>query len=78
MFVIMDIDDGLTLSAAIDCLRAAGRAMYWSRLPALVLLPAGLADGESALRDSGVISPCVAKPFEMKDIVNYIRRSQAR
>jgi DNA-binding response OmpR family regulator len=77
-FVMMDVEDDMTLPAAVECLRAAGRAMYWSRLPGLVLLSPGLAEQESALRESGVMSPCIAKPIDMGKVLLQIRRSHAR
>ena len=77
-FVVMDIENDTSLSAAVERLREASRIMYWSRLPALVLLPPGLAEQESVLRENGVISPSLAKPVKIDSLLAQIRRSYAR
>ena len=77
-FVVTDIANNTSLSAAEESLREAGRIMYWTRLPALVLLPPELAKQEAVFRDNGVISPCLAKPVAMDSLLAQIRRSYAR
>ena len=76
-FVIMDIADGTTLDAAAAELGTARLAIAWCRLPAIVLLPAKLAGAEEALRERGMLSPCLAKPIDIPRLVKHIRQRQA-
>lgn len=78
IFVIMDFEDDLPLEAALESRRAAGQALYWSRLPALVLFPPHLATHEELFRENGMMSPCLTKPFSIADLLLQLRRSQAR
>jgi CheY-like chemotaxis protein len=77
-FVIMDIADDTLLSQAEGELKDAARNLYWSRLPALVLLPKTLANHESTFRDNGMISPCLTKPFKMDELILHVLHGHAR
>ncbi|WIO74786.1 GspE/PulE family protein [Porticoccaceae bacterium LTM1] len=77
-FVIFDLSDNLTLGEAIETLQNAGKVMYWSRLPAMVLVPGSLANKIDDLHDHGVISPCLVKPAAAKDVLLELSRHKAR
>lgn len=77
-FVIMDIPASATLDSALQLLAGAARDMYWSRLPAAVLLGAGIAGDTAPLRERGVMSPCLAKPLDPAALLTAVRSGQAR
>jgi type IV pilus assembly protein PilB len=77
-FIISDLPDDQTLESAITQLRENRLHITWSRLPALVLLPASLAEQETALRASGVMAPFMPKPPDAEALIKHIRYAQAR
>lgn len=77
-FVFMDVADGTPAEDAAALLAEAGRQMYWSRLPAAVLLPESLLGAESLLRSRGIISPCLSRQAAPEELMMVLRSHRAR
>lgn len=71
VFVIDDLED-LPDEDLVQNVRDARLQLYWSKLPALLILPEGRPLLEKALRDDGAISKIMHKPVSAQDIVEYI------
>jgi type IV pilus assembly protein PilB len=70
-FVIAELDDRPD-EELLEYVRDARLQLYWSKLPALLVLPEGRVPLESKLREDGAISKMVHQPVSAQDIVEYI------
>ena len=78
VFIVGDLDDGMTLQQAIDATQSNRQHISWSRLPGLLLVPPGLVAHEEQLRASGVLADMLPKPVDADMLRLRIRRAQAR
>ncbi len=76
--VVVNLNDRLSDQELVEYIREARTAMYWSRLPALLLLPAGRDQLEEALVADGARSPCVMKPIAPAEVVRHARTALAK
>jgi len=67
--VVVNLDDSQEQAALVAFIHEARVAMAWSRLPALLLLPARHTDLEQALVADGATSPCLIKPVLPRQVV---------
>jgi type II secretory ATPase GspE/PulE/Tfp pilus assembly ATPase PilB-like protein len=77
VYVVVDIPDHLNEDQIVTFVREARVDMAWSRLPALLLLPEGMSQVETALREDGAISPCVTKPLTDVSIPDLVKTALA-
>ncbi len=71
VFVVMDVGD-VSPDVAIKKVRDARVELYWSKLPALLILPQNSADMADQLREDGAISKMLPKPVTASQIMGYI------
>lgn len=70
--VVLDIPDHLSDEQVLQYVSDYRRAMAWSRLPALMLLPTGRSDLEPKLIADGAISKMLEKPVQARRLVEWI------
>jgi len=76
--VIVNLDDRLSDQELVAYIRQARVDMYWSRLPALLLLPPRRDGLEAALIADGATAPCLMKPVLPAEIVRFARMALAK
>ena len=69
--VVVNLSASMTDEEICGFIQEARVELAWSRLPALLLLPADRPDLENRLREEGAISPCLNKPVEVKEVIKY-------
>lgn len=77
-FIVGDVPDDADLPSAASLLQRNRARTSWARLPSAVLIPPSLAGQHEALRDSGVMADFCSKPLDARQLVEHIRRAQAR
>ncbi len=71
--VVVDLDENLKDTEILDFVQQARTALYWSRLPALLLLPPGRDKLEERLVADGAKSPCLVRPLPPGEVLQRVR-----
>jgi len=71
VFVVVDLADDSDENI-IHYVRDARIQLYWSKLPALLLLPDNHPELEQSLRQDGAVSEMMTKPVSIEQVIDYI------
>lgn len=74
-FLVLELSDALTEAEAIESVARYRRHVAWSRLPALIRIPAGKSDWEAAFRAEGATSRFVTSAMPEGSIVEIVRQA---
>ena len=77
-FIIGDIPEGTTLDDAVELLRAGRLQVTWARLPSAVLIPKSLETAIDTFKAAGSMAALLTKPVDGAELLQRIRRAQAR
>jgi type IV pilus assembly protein PilB len=76
--IVGDMPESASVAQAGVLLQEFRTHVAWSRLPALVLLPAAMAEQQHLLRESGSMAEFLIKPIKDGDLMRAIQRAHAR